>query len=637
MTIPPNGPLGYLNNLQATIPWVSHAFAPTTANTDFTIPTLWVNSVALDYYLLVDKALGVATWIKSSGAAIGPLDTLTGTTGGAVSPNVAGNISFTSTAGTLVIAGTPGSNSINFDLSGGSVAFDSFTPDSGTSPVVPTAGGAVTMAGSGSITTVGGTNTLTTQLTGLTNHAILVGAGTTTITKIGPTATAGQVLQSAGAAADPVFSTATYPSTTTVSQVLYSSGTNAINGLPTANNGVLLTNGSGVPSIGNTLGAGFTYTTSVAGATTLIQILNTDNTNAGSHSLEQIKVGGTSGGDPYTTYASGTSRAYGIGIDNQSSGQPFSVSTAANDNVRPGAGTKLLNITAAGVPSFPQAGWTTDGALYSAASGVISSTSAPTAGTVLTETGLVPTFSTTVTGTGSFTFQDTTAGDKRNLFSYHTDGTNTASHAVVAAVTTGSGGNPFMAVSVAANRFFSYGIIQSDSNALQLLTANNSTITAGATVYRMSTSGAQTVPLQPSFGAYQNGDVSNVTGDSTNYTIIFGNELFDRASNYDNTTGVFTAPVTGIYQFSCMVLYLSVIAAGQCLLQLVTTARPYTFGAGGTSLVGNVPLGFSVAVPMTAGDAAHVVAQVGNMTKVVGIYGTSSGDVRTYFSGVLLC
>jgi hypothetical protein len=101
--------------------------------------------------------------------------------------------------------------------------------------------------GSGSITTVGAASTLTVTLTGLTNHAVLVGAGTTTITKVGPTATAGQVLQSAGAAADPAFSTATYPLTTTVSQILYSSATNVVSGLATANRAVLTTGTTGIP------------------------------------------------------------------------------------------------------------------------------------------------------------------------------------------------------------------------------------------------------------------------------------------------------------------------------------------------------------------------------------------------------
>ena len=83
------------------------------------------------------------------------------------------------------------------------------------------------LVGSGSLTTSGSGNTLTSSLTGLTNHAVLVGAGTDTITKVGPTATAGQVFQSAGSSSDPLFSTATYPSVATgTGKILRANGTN---------------------------------------------------------------------------------------------------------------------------------------------------------------------------------------------------------------------------------------------------------------------------------------------------------------------------------------------------------------------------------------------------------------------------
>lgn len=83
-----------------------------------------------------------------------------------------------------------------------------------------------------------------------TNHAVIVGGSTSsTLTNVGPTATALQVLQSAGAAADPVFSTATYPATTTVSQILYSSATNTVAGLATANRAVLTTGTTGIPAL----------------------------------------------------------------------------------------------------------------------------------------------------------------------------------------------------------------------------------------------------------------------------------------------------------------------------------------------------------------------------------------------------
>jgi len=66
------------------------------------------------------------------------------------------------------------------------------------------------------------------------------------------TATANQVLMS-GSTAAPAWSTATFPATTTINQVLYSSAANTVVGLSTANNGVLQTSGTGVPSIGTAI------------------------------------------------------------------------------------------------------------------------------------------------------------------------------------------------------------------------------------------------------------------------------------------------------------------------------------------------------------------------------------------------
>lgn len=66
------------------------------------------------------------------------------------------------------------------------------------------------------------------------------------------TATANQIPLS-GANTAPAWSTATYPATTTINQLLYSSAGNTIAGLATANSGVLVTSAGGVPSIGSAL------------------------------------------------------------------------------------------------------------------------------------------------------------------------------------------------------------------------------------------------------------------------------------------------------------------------------------------------------------------------------------------------
>ena len=79
----------------------------------------------------------------------------------------------------------------------------------------------------------------------------------TTTTIISPPATAQRVLLSqltgGGAATTPAWSLARYPTNTTVNCILYSSSTNIIAELATANSSCLVTDSSGVPSISSTL------------------------------------------------------------------------------------------------------------------------------------------------------------------------------------------------------------------------------------------------------------------------------------------------------------------------------------------------------------------------------------------------
>lgn len=60
--------------------------------------------------------------------------------------------------------------------------------------------------------------------------------------------TTGQLLQTKGAAANPAYTTAVYPDTTTANQLLYSSATNVIGGVIGANSASLVTSLTGVPT-----------------------------------------------------------------------------------------------------------------------------------------------------------------------------------------------------------------------------------------------------------------------------------------------------------------------------------------------------------------------------------------------------
>ena len=71
----------------------------------------------------------------------------------------------------------------------------------------------------------------------------------------------------------------------------------------------------------------------------------------------------------------------------------------------------------------------------------------------------------------------------------------------------------------------------------------------------------RTMPLQPAFDAYASTEKTDVTGEGTAYTIVFDTEDLDQNSDYNNGTGVFTAPVTGFYMFFSSISLSGVIFA----------------------------------------------------------------------------
>ena len=177
---------------------------PTANDKAYVKGTLWLNTDDATAFMWP----GTGNWIALGSGTTGAIVSLTGDSGGAISP-IAGNIDIVGGAGVTVV-GTAGTLTIS--LTGGGLAIDSLKPDAGTDPVVPDANGLITMAGTANqITTTGGTNTLTFSLPSaitapgsLTTTTSL--AATTTVTAGtgviattgGVTATAGDITATAG-------------------------------------------------------------------------------------------------------------------------------------------------------------------------------------------------------------------------------------------------------------------------------------------------------------------------------------------------------------------------------------------------------------------------------------------------------
>jgi hypothetical protein len=138
-------------------------------------------------------------------SVVGVAETLTGNSGGAVGPDGSNNINVVGDGTTIDVVGDAATHTLTISTVGSGV-LETLTGNTG-GAISPTSGNINTL-GTGSITIAGSGSTLTTELTGLTDHAVLIGAGTATITKVGPDATSGIPLISQGSSTDPAFGTA---------------------------------------------------------------------------------------------------------------------------------------------------------------------------------------------------------------------------------------------------------------------------------------------------------------------------------------------------------------------------------------------------------------------------------------------
>lgn len=187
-------------------------------------------------------------------------------------------------------------------LNGGGIATTSFHPNSGTDPVVPTAAGLVNIVGTGSLTVVGSLNTLTPQLTGLTNHAVLVGAGTSTINSGAP--------------------------------LIGATGT------------VFLGNTGADPGWGSTLAGSFTLSKAVSGSDVSFNVINTSDTASSTANIIAA-VAGTSAGDATTQYIVTGTTTWTQGVDNSASDAfVIAASTALGT-------TNTISIQTTGEINFP--------------------------------------------------------------------------------------------------------------------------------------------------------------------------------------------------------------------------------------------------------------------------------------------
>ncbi len=162
---------------------------------------------------------------------------------------------------------------------------------------------------------------------------------------------------------------------------------------------------------------------------------------------------------------------------------------------------------------------------------------------------------------------------------------------------------------------------------------NIALIAGGVQSLTMNSDGSVSNTVQPSILVAPSGTLTDVTGDGTNYTVVFATEITDQGGDFDGTS-TFTAPVSGNYlvAFNTDMTGLTG-AADDISMAIVSSNRQVnTKLAYANYPATNLTASHSVVMDMDASDTITCTAQVTGESKVVDI----NANVHTFLSIALL-
>ena len=158
--------------------------------------------------------------------------------------------------------------------------------------------------------------------------------------------------------------------------------------------------------------------------------------------------------------------------------------------------------------------------------------------------------------------------------------------------------------------------------------------TGGTSAMTIDSSGRLFTPARPAFSANRS-TALNIS--STNQTVVFNAVTHNQGSHYSNSTGKFTAPVSGLYFFSAGIgvqngsnsryLDISLQTSDSDYTGILLTGRTNAINTTGTTYDGVTVSGV---VPLNANDFVLLKAEMENSSAIV------TSDKSCYFTGYLV-
>lgn len=177
---------------------------------------------------------------------------------------------------------------------------------------------------------------------------------------------------------------------------------------------------------------------------------------------------------------------------------------------------------------------------------------------------------------------------------------------------------------------YSQRLVQINGLAANSMMAINSSGTAiKSTALTVTSGGAMQLPLNSIVLADKTSSTANVTGDGTDFQVIFPTVRTQQGSSYNNATGLFTAATAGVFLIAGFVTF-GAIGTGMTLGGVFIKINSLKYACFGCSPLASRDANLNLALPfqqmfyLAAGDTAAIIASISGGTKTVSIFGSAA-------------